>query len=93
LGIYSFATFVIVAFTNAVNITDGLDVCFGLQMIGFVWFVDLSSSNWMFHCRFYCLWLGSLISLLYFNIYPARLIWGFWYLAFGATLAIMLAVR
>jgi phospho-N-acetylmuramoyl-pentapeptide-transferase len=39
---------------------------------------------------FIALWLGSLISLLYFNIYPARLFMGdVGSLAFGATLAVI----
>lgn len=87
-----FATFVIVAFANAVNITDGLDglaagtlmIClFGLWILsGSILDIPLSI--------FIALWLGSLISFLYFNVFPARMFMGdVGALAFGATLAVV----
>ena len=91
-GYIPFATFVIVAFTNAVNITDGLDgLASGLLMIGLFGLWILSSSILDVPLSvFIALWLGSLISLLYFNIYPARLFMGdVGSLAFGATLAVI----
>lgn len=87
-----FAVFVIVAFTNAVNITDGLDgLAAGVLMISLfgLWFLssqilDIPLSMLL------ALWLGSLISFLYFNIFPARLFMGdVGALAFGATLAVV----
>jgi phospho-N-acetylmuramoyl-pentapeptide-transferase len=87
-----FATFVIVAFTNAVNITDGLDgLAAGILMISLfgLWFLssqilDIPLSMLL------ALWLGSLISFLYFNIFPARLFMGdVGALSFGATLAVV----
>jgi phospho-N-acetylmuramoyl-pentapeptide-transferase len=87
-----FACFVIVAFTNAVNITDGLDgLASGLLMVGLFGLWILSSSILDIPLSvFIALWLGSLISLLYFNIFPARLFMGdVGSLAFGATLAVI----
>jgi phospho-N-acetylmuramoyl-pentapeptide-transferase len=87
-----FASFVIIAFTNAVNITDGLDgLASGLLMIGLFGLWILSSSILDIPLSiFIALWLGSLISMLYFNVFPARLFMGdVGSLAFGATLAVI----
>ena len=87
-----FASFVIIAFTNAVNITDGLDgLASGLLMVGLFGLWILSSSILDIPLSiFIALWLGSLISLLYFNVFPARLFMGdVGSLAFGATLAVI----
>lgn len=87
-----FSTFVIVAFANAVNITDGLDgLASGVMMIaiGGFWaishsFLDVPTSI------FIAVWLGSLIAFLYFNIYPARIMLGdTGSLSFGATYAVI----
>ncbi len=87
-----FATFVIVAFTNAVNITDGLDgLAAGILMISLfgLWFLSAQILDVPLS-MFLALWLGSLISFLYFNIFPARLFMGdVGALAFGATLAVV----
>jgi len=87
-----FAAFVIVAFANAVNITDGLDgLAAGTMMISLFGLWLLSSSILDIPLSvFIALWLGSLISFLYFNIYPARLFMGdVGSLSFGATLAVI----
>lgn len=86
------AAFVIVAFTNAFNITDGLDgLAPGLLMIALVAF-------WLMAATlldptlavFIALWLGALVAFLYFNIYPARIYLGdVGSLSFGATLAVV----
>lgn len=94
LGLFyiPFAIFVIVAFTNAINITDGLDgLASGLLMIALFGLWILSSSILDVPLSvFIALWLGSLISLLYFNVFPARLFMGdVGSLAFGATLAVV----
>ena len=87
-----FAAFVIIAFSNAFNITDGLDgLASGLLMIALTAFwvvaasiLDSPISN------FIAIWLGSLIAFLYFNILPARIFLGdVGSLSFGATLAII----
>ncbi len=94
LGIFyiPFATFVIVAFTNAVNITDGLDgLASGTLMISLfgLWFLSASILDVPL-AVFIALWIGSLVSFLYFNVFPARIMMGdVGALSFGATLAVV----
>jgi len=87
-----FATFVIVAFSNAVNITDGLDgLSTGILMIALVayWTIARSIID-MPTALFVGVWLGGLIAFLYFNIYPARIMLGdSGALSFGATFAVI----
>lgn len=99
LGVYNFgffyilfAAFVIVAFANAVNITDGLDgLASGILMFALSGFwvvarsiLDVPTSI------FIAGWLGGLIAFLYFNIYPARIFLGdTGSLSFGATFAVI----
>lgn len=86
-----FSTLVIIAFANAFNITDGLDgLASGVLMIGLMafWFISSSILDTPLSI-FIALWLGSLISFLYFNIYPARIFLGdVGALSFGATMAV-----
>lgn len=94
LGIFyiPFAAFVIVAFTNASNITDGLDgLAAGLLMICLMAFWVLSSASLdTVLSIFLALWIGSLIAFLYFNVFPARIFLGdVGALAFGATMAVV----
>lgn len=87
-----FATFVIVSFANAVNITDGLDgLAAGALMISLfgLWFLSASIVDVPLSV-FIALWIGSLVSFLYFNVYPARMFMGdVGAMAFGATLAVI----
>jgi phospho-N-acetylmuramoyl-pentapeptide-transferase len=87
-----FATFTIVAFANAVNITDGLDgLASGTLMISLfgLWFLSSQILDVPLSI-FLALLIGSLISFLYFNVYPARIFMGdVGSLAFGATLAVI----
>ncbi len=87
-----FAAFVIVAFANAVNITDGLDgLAAGILMISLfgLWFLSASIIDVPLSV-FIALWIGSLVSFLYFNVFPARIFMGdVGSLAFGATLAVI----
>jgi phospho-N-acetylmuramoyl-pentapeptide-transferase len=86
------AAFIIVAFANAVNVTDGLDgLSGGLMMIALFAFWLLSASILDTPLSFFlALWLGAIIAFLYFNIYPARILLGdVGSLAFGATLAVV----
>ncbi len=87
-----FASFVIVAFANAVNITDGLDgLASGTLMISLfgLWLLSAAILDVTLSV-FLALWIGSLISFLYFNVYPARIMLGdVGALAFGATLAVV----
>lgn len=88
----AYAAFVIVAFANAVNITDGLDglaagvllfCLFGLWVLSFS-ILDTTLAI------FVALLIGSLVAFLYFNIYPARIFMGdVGALAFGAVLAVI----
>jgi len=87
-----FSAFVIVAFTNALNITDGLDgLAGGLLMICLFAFWILSSSILdTTLSMFLSLWIGALIAFLYFNTHPARIWMGdVGALSFGATLAVV----
>src|SRR4030067_373372 len=86
------ATFIIVAFTNAYNITDGLDgLATGLLMIFLIAFivivayiVDTPLSV------FIAIWLGAIIAFLYFNVWPARIFLGdAGALSFGAMLGLI----
>lgn len=86
-----FAAFVIVAFANAYNITDGLDgLAGGLLMICLLAFWVLSATMLDTPLSvFLALWIGALIAFLYFNVYPARVWLGdCGALSFGATLAV-----
>ncbi len=87
-----FAAFVIVAFANAVNITDGLDgLSSGILVFALTAFwviahaiIDVPTS------LFIAIWLGGLIAFLYFNIHPARIFLGdTGALSFGATFAVI----
>ncbi len=87
-----FAVFVIIAFANAFNITDGLDgLASGILMIALVafWFLSASILDTPLSV-FIALWLGALIAFLYFNVHPARLFLGdVGALSFGATFAVV----
>jgi phospho-N-acetylmuramoyl-pentapeptide-transferase len=86
-----FSTFVIVSFTNAVNISDGLDgLATGLLLICIAAFLFISSSILDTTLSvFLGLWIGALIAFLYFNVWPARIFLGdVGALSFGATLAV-----
>lgn len=87
-----FAMFIIVAFANAVNITDGLDgLASSVLMISLTVFwviarsiIDVPTSV------FIATWLGGLLAFMYFNVYPARIIMGdTGALSFGATFAVI----
>lgn len=86
------AAFVIISFANAYNISDGLDgLSAGLLLICLFAFLALSSQSLDFTlASFIGIWIGSLFSFLYFNIWPARIFLGdAGSLAFGATLAVV----
>lgn len=76
LGVFyiPFSAFVIVATSNAVNITDGLDgLASGLLIIALVAFWYLASINNLVDVSlFITVILGSLLAFFYFNIFPAR---------------------
>jgi phospho-N-acetylmuramoyl-pentapeptide-transferase len=87
---------VIVATTNAVNITDGLDgLAGGLLAIAFVAFGVLSYVNGLFALAAFCATIvGALVAFLWFNIYPARFFMGdTGSMALGATLGVVAALN
>jgi len=87
-----FAAFVIVAFTNAYNISDGLDgLAGGLLFIALIifWIISTSSLDTPLE-TFIAVWVGGLVAFLYFNVYPARIWMGdVGSMAFGATFAVI----
>ena len=92
LGYIPLAAFIIVAFTNAFNITDGLDgLACGLLLICLAAFCFLSFQ--IFDTPLTILtsvWIGALIAFLYFNVYPARVFLGdTGAMAFGALMAVV----
>ncbi len=87
---------VIVATTNAVHITDGLDgLAGGLLAIAFVAFGALSYVNGLFALAAFCATItGALLAFLWFNVYPARFFMGdTGALALGATLGVVAALN
>lgn len=87
-----FASFVIIAFANAVNITDGLDgLASGVMMISLfsLWAISRSILD-VPTILFTASWIGGLVAFLYFNIFPARIFLGdTGALSFGATFAVI----
>lgn len=86
------AAFVIMSFANAYNISDGLDgLSAGLLLICLFAFLSLASASLdLTLASFIGIWIGSLFSFLYFNIWPARIFLGDGgSFAFGATLAVV----
>jgi len=94
LGIWyiPLSALVIVSFTNAFNITDGLDgLSTGLLLICLASFGIIVAGRLDTPLSlFISLWIGALIAFLYFNIWPARIWLGdSGALSFGATLAVI----
>lgn len=84
------AALVVVLFSNAVNITDGMDgLAGGLLMICLIGLLLITISVLDVPLSvFIALWVGGLLAFLYFNVFPARIFMGdVGALAFGATLA------
>ncbi len=87
-----FAAFVIVSFTNAFNIADGLDgLASGLLLICLVAFLAITSKQLDQGLGiFIALLMGSVAAFLYFNIFPARIWLGdVGSMALGAMLAVI----
>ncbi len=87
-----FAAFIIVAFANAVNITDGLDgLSSGLFLICLFAFLAISSALADQPLGiFVAVLIGSVAAFLYFNIYKARIWLGdVGALSLGAALAVI----
>ena len=90
----AFAAFAIVAASNGVNITDGLDgLAGGTLIFSYVAFLIIAllnvptQANLAFLCA---LIIGGLLGFLWFNVHPAQIIMGdSGSLALGATLAVI----
>lgn len=94
LGIFyiPFAAFIIISFSNAFNITDGLDgLASGLLLIFLFAFGIIAAGNLDTPLSlFIALWVGALIAFLYFNVWPARIFLGdTGALSFGAMIAVI----
>lgn len=87
-----FAVFVIIAFANAFNITDGLDgLSAGVLVIALFafWFLSASILDTVLSI-FIALWIGGMLAFLYFNVLPSRIFLGdVGALSFGATFAVV----
>lgn len=86
------AALIIVAFSNAYNISDGLDgLSAGLLLICLFAFLAVASTTLNLSlAAFIGIWIGVLFSFLYFNVYPARIFLGDGgAFGFGATLAVV----
>ena len=86
------AVLAIVSFANAYNISDGLDgLSAGLLLICLFAFLVLTSRSLdLTLASFVGIWIGTLFSFLYFNIWPARIFLGdAGSFAFGAALAVV----
>lgn len=86
------AALIIVAFANAYNISDGLDgLSAGLLLICLFAFLAVASQTLNLSlAAFIGIWIGTLLSFLYFNVYPARIFLGdAGAFGFGATLAVV----
>lgn len=89
-----FILFLLIATSNAVNITDGLDgLCAGCSVISFICYaiIAFNSSyiNGYMEIGIFCFILsGCLLGFLFFNFYPAKIFMGdLGSLSLGATLA------
>jgi phospho-N-acetylmuramoyl-pentapeptide-transferase len=94
LGIFyvPISALVIVFFSNAINITDGLDgLASGLLLICLIAFMGITASSLDIPLSmFLAVWIGSMLAFLYFNVWPARIFLGdAGALSFGAMLAVI----
>lgn len=84
------AVFVIIAMSNAVNLTDGLDgLAGGLAVFAFLAFAFIAQARGFPWLVVFCAaMVGALLAYLWFNVHPAVFMMGdVGSLAFGATLA------
>ncbi|MBU0491388.1 MAG: phospho-N-acetylmuramoyl-pentapeptide-transferase [Chloroflexi bacterium] len=86
------AAFIIVAFSNAVNLSDGLDgLAGGTSAIAFVAYGVIALLQGQIYLVLFCFTMtGALLAFLWYNAYPAQLFMGdVGSLAVGATLAVV----
>ncbi|MBN1640579.1 MAG: phospho-N-acetylmuramoyl-pentapeptide-transferase [Anaerolineae bacterium] len=87
------AVFVIVASTNAVNLTDGLDgLASSITIVAFAAYgvIAYLQGPWTYLVQFCFIMVGALMAFMWYNIYPAELFMGdSGALALGATLGVI----
>lgn len=86
------AIFIIIGFSNAVNLTDGLDSLAGsLSSISFASYGLIAYRQQQTYLAIFCfIVVGALLAFLWFNAHPAQLFMGdTGSLALGATLALV----
>lgn len=84
--------FIIVAFSNAVNLSDGLDSLAGsLSMVAFACYGTIAYLQAQIYLTAFCFTIvGALLAFLWFNAHPAQLFMGdTGSLSLGATLALV----
>lgn len=84
--------FMIVSFSNSVNMSDGLDGLAGwLLLFSYSVYAYITYDQWLFLLSTLCVTIiGALIAFLWFNVKPAKFyMWDVWSLALWANLAIM----
>lgn len=84
--------FIIVAFSNSVNITDGLDgLAWGLLLFSYAIYTFITFDQGLFLLSALCASIvGALVAFLWFNIKPAKFyMWDVLSLSLGANLGIM----
>ncbi|MEA2026687.1 MAG: phospho-N-acetylmuramoyl-pentapeptide-transferase, partial [Chloroflexota bacterium] len=89
------AAFAIVASSNAVNITDGLDgLAGGTLIFAFIGYMVIAFTFGQPNLAVLCaLIIGALLAFLWFNVHPAQIFMGdSGSLALGATLAVTAAI-
>lgn len=85
-------TFAVVATSNAVNISDGLDgLAGGLLAAAFSAFGVISMIQGQYHLAVFCFTvIGALLAYIWFNVYPARFFMGdVGSFAWGTTLGVV----
>ncbi|MBA2569750.1 MAG: phospho-N-acetylmuramoyl-pentapeptide-transferase [Chloroflexi bacterium] len=88
----AFAAFAIIATSNGVNITDGLDgLAGGTLIFAFIGFMIIAALNGQPNLAVLCaLIVGALLGFLWFNVHPAQVFMGdSGSLSLGATLAVV----
>lgn len=88
-----FALFVLLSFTNAVNLTDGLDGlagCVTTIVLLFMTAVTMFNSEWSYIRTFCAILAGGILGFLIFNLHPAKVFMGdMGALALGGALSAM----
>lgn len=72
-----FKLFLLLAITNSVNLTDGLDgLLSGISLLVFIFFLGAFSKSLSLNPYLIYVLIGALLAFLYYNFYPASLFMG-----------------